>query len=73
VTNTGSALHNLSVESLGIDEDIQAGETISVEVTLPDSGSVPFVCKYHTANGKQGAFSSAEALHITKPIGGGTT
>ena len=56
ITNSGSALHNLSVESLGIDQDVQAGETISVEVTLPDSGSVPFTCKYHVANGMQGAF-----------------
>lgn len=56
ITNSGSALHNLSVESLGIDEDVQAGETINVEVALPDSGSVPFTCKYHVANGMQGAF-----------------
>ncbi|MCI0632590.1 MAG: cupredoxin domain-containing protein [Actinobacteria bacterium] len=56
VTNSGSALHNLSVESLGIDEDVQAGQTITVEVTLPESGAVPFVCKYHVANGMQGAF-----------------
>lgn len=56
VANSGSVLHNLSVGSLGIDEDVQAGETISVEVTLPDSGSVPFTCKYHLANGMQGAF-----------------
>ena len=56
VTNGGSALHNLTIESLEIDEDVQAGETINVEVTLPDSGSVPFVCKYHEANGMQGAF-----------------
>ncbi|MGI8616073.1 MAG: cupredoxin domain-containing protein [Actinomycetota bacterium] len=56
VTNGGSALHNLSVDSLGIDEDVQAGESITVDVTVPDSGSVPFVCKYHVANGMQGAF-----------------
>ena len=56
ITNSGSALHNLSVESLGIDEDVQAGETLNVEVALPDSGSVPFTCKYHVANGMQGAF-----------------
>lgn len=56
VRNSGSALHNLRVDSLGIDEDVQAGETITVEVTLPDSGSVPFVCKYHIPNGMQGAF-----------------
>jgi len=56
VTNTGSALHNLTIESLGIDEDVQAGETITVQVKLPDSGSVPFICKYHVANGMKGAF-----------------
>lgn len=58
MTNGGSALHNLGVESLGIDEDVQAGEAITVEVTLPDSGSMPFVCKNHVANGVQGAFST---------------
>jgi plastocyanin len=56
VRNTGSALHNLTVESLGIDEDVQAGETITVDVALPDSGAVPFTCKYHVSNGMQGAF-----------------
>ena len=56
MTNSGSALHNLSVESLGIDQDVQVGETITVEMTLPDSGPVPFLCKYHIANGMQGAF-----------------
>lgn len=45
VTNGGTALHNLSVESLGIDEDVRAGETITVDVKLPDSGSLPFVCQ----------------------------
>lgn len=29
---------------------------ITVEVPLPDSGAVPFVCRYHVANGMQGAF-----------------
>jgi plastocyanin len=56
VTNTGSALHNLTIESLGIGEDVQAGRTITVQVKLPASGSVPFFCKYHVANGMQGAF-----------------
>lgn len=56
VANTGSALHNLTIESLGIDEDVQAGETTTVEVMLADSASVPFFCKYHVANGMQGAF-----------------
>lgn len=56
MTNGGSALHNLTIESLGIDEDVQAGQRVTVEVELPDSGPVPFVCKYHVAHGMQGAF-----------------
>ena len=56
VTNTGSALHNLTIQSLGIDEDVRAGQTITVQVKLPDSGSIAFFCKYHVANGMQGAF-----------------
>ncbi len=54
VTNSGPALHNLTIESLGIEEDVQAGRTITVQVKLPASGSVPFFCKYHVANGMQG-------------------
>jgi plastocyanin len=56
VTNVGSALHNFSVESQGIDEDVTAGESITVDVELPDSGTLGFVCKYHSGSGMVGAF-----------------
>lgn len=56
VTNVGSALHNFSVESQGIDEDVAAGESITVDVELPDSGTLGFVCKYHSGSGMVGAF-----------------
>jgi len=56
VTNIGSALHNFSVESQGIDEDVAAGESITADVELPDSGTLGFVCKYHSGSGMVGAF-----------------
>ena len=56
VTNTGNALHNLTVADQGIDKDVQVGDSITVKVKLPRSGSLPFLCKYHSASGMQGAF-----------------
>ena len=56
VTNSGTALHNFSVTSLGIDQDVAAGATITVNVKLPDSGTLGFFCKYHSASGMVGAF-----------------
>lgn len=56
VTNSGSALHNLSVGSLDIDEDVDPGESITVTIEFPSSGALSFVCKYHVASGMQGAF-----------------
>ena len=56
VTNTGNALHNFTVEEQGIDQDVQIGESVTVKVELPASGSLPFLCKYHSASGMQGAF-----------------
>jgi plastocyanin len=56
VTNIGSALHNFSVESQDIDEDVAAGESITVDVELPDSGTLGFKCKYHSSSGMVGAF-----------------
>ena len=56
VTNTGNALHNFTVEEQGIDQDVQIGESVTVKVKLPASGSLPFLCKYHSGSGMLGAF-----------------
>jgi len=56
VTNAGNALHNFTVAEQGIDQDVPIGESISLTVRLPASGSLPFLCKYHSASGMQGAF-----------------
>lgn len=54
VKNTGSALHNFSIPDQGIDLDIAAGKTITVDVDA-SSGSTVFNCKYHRASGMVGA------------------
>jgi plastocyanin len=54
--NEGSKEHNLTISELKIDQDIEGGETANVEVTLPESGTLSFFCKYHRAAGMAGAF-----------------
>jgi plastocyanin len=41
--------HNFSIDALGISEDIPKGpsHSVTVTVTLPDSGSLGFYCSYH--------------------------
>lgn len=56
ITNSGTALHNFSVTSQGIDQDVAVGQSITVDVELPDSGTLGFVCKYHSSSGMVGAF-----------------
>ena len=58
VKNTGSALHNFSVPDQGIDVDVAAGKTITMEVDA-SSGSTAFNCKYHRASGMVGALLQA--------------
>jgi len=58
VRNSGRALHNVTVESLGIDEDVAAGQTITVTVRV-GSSPLPFFCKYHRTSGMVGALLPA--------------
>jgi plastocyanin len=56
--NEGSAEHNFSLSDQGIDQDVEPGETAEVTVTIPDSGEVSFVCKYHEQLGMAGALAA---------------
>lgn len=58
VENTGRQLHNVTVADQGIDQDVAAGETITVQVEV---GAAPqqFVCKYHRTSGMVGALLPA--------------
>lgn len=50
VRNVGQMLHNVSVSDQGIDQDVDAGQTITMHIKV---GTVPVVyfCKYHRSLG----------------------
>ena len=55
--NEGSTEHNFSIDSQGIDKDVEAGEDAKVSVTIPQSGELSFYCKYHKSMGMAGALA----------------
>jgi plastocyanin len=57
--NEGGSEHNLTIDELQIDQDVEPGDEAEVEVTFPESGTLTFFCKYHRGQGMAGAFRSA--------------
>jgi plastocyanin len=57
VKNEGKNPHTFTSAALGVDQQVNAGETKDVTVTLPQSGAAEFHCTFHQqSNGMQGAF-----------------
>jgi plastocyanin len=56
VSNDGAALHNLTIEEAGIDEDVQPGQSTTVDLDL-EPGEYEMVCKYHAAQGMTGTLT----------------
>ena len=56
--NEGGSEHNFSVADQSIDQDVEPGEKADVAVTIPQSGEVSFVCKYHEQLGMAGALAA---------------
>ncbi len=55
LSNEGSQLHNVSIPSMNIDEDVPpGGPAVAITVTFPTTGAVPFFCKIHTDQGMKG-------------------
>ncbi len=52
--NEGGALHNFQLDSQSIDTDVASGHKQEVTVTIPKSGTLKFVCKYHASLGMVG-------------------
>jgi plastocyanin len=59
--NTGTVEHNLTITSQGINRDVGAGKTATVEVTIPQSGTVAFYCKYHKSQGMTGQLQASSS------------
>ena len=57
--NEGEALHNFTLTDQQIDQDVAAGQSSDVTVTIPQSGEVQFFCKYHKSLGMVGGLSTA--------------
>lgn len=55
LSNEGSAPHTFTIDDQGIDEQIDPDGTTTVQVTIPDDGSVRFYCRFHASQGMQGA------------------
>ncbi len=56
LANDGQALHNLTVEGEGIDEDVEAGQSTAVTLDL-EPGSYTMFCEYHRGAGMEGTLT----------------
>jgi plastocyanin len=58
VHNSSQTLHNVTIQSLGIDQDVPGGQSVTVTVQFGGS-PLPFFCKYHRTSGMVGALLPA--------------
>lgn len=47
LVNEDDAKHNLTIEGAGVDEDVDGGQTATVDLGDLEAGSYDFVCEYH--------------------------
>jgi plastocyanin len=47
VTNQDSTEHSFTLDDDSVSQDFEGGDSGTVDVTLPDSGTVGWHCKYH--------------------------
>lgn len=45
--NDGEAEHNLTAEDAGLDDDVSAGESVTIDTSDVEAGSYDFICSYH--------------------------
>lgn len=55
--NEGQVEHTFTIDSQGIDKDLQPGDEGEVTVTIPKSGAISFYCKFHKSSGMAGALA----------------
>ena len=56
IHNEGDAPHTFTIDGTDIDVEIPTGEAATATVTVPDDGSLNFICRFHIQQGMQGAF-----------------
>jgi plastocyanin len=60
IENESGTLHNFSIKGL-VDNDIPPHGSISVDVSVPQSGALTFACKYHGGLGMNGQLLAGSA------------
>ncbi len=58
LSNEGSASHTFTIDDQNIDVTLEPDGHETVQVTMPDSGSLRFYCRFHASQGMQGAFTT---------------
>jgi plastocyanin len=47
LSNEGEAPHNLQAEDAGLDQDVDPGESVSIDLADVEPGTYDFICKFH--------------------------
>ncbi|HEY8199903.1 MAG TPA: cupredoxin domain-containing protein [Actinomycetota bacterium] len=55
VRNEGTQLHNFTLTSQGLAQDVPPGSIVAIAVELPASGEAVFFCRFHRDAGMLGA------------------
>ncbi len=50
LSNTGAALHNLTIEGTDVNEDVEAGQSTTLTLDV-EAGEYTMFCEYHRAGG----------------------
>ena len=58
IENEGQNTHTFTIDAQNVDEEVAAGKKGEAEVTVPQSGSVTFYCRFHRSSGMQGALTA---------------
>jgi plastocyanin len=69
--NEGTVKHTFTIDALSVDQEVDAGKSVDVKVTLPASGAVEYYCRFHVGQGMHGAFYSkaGDTLAGAQPSG----
>jgi plastocyanin len=71
LSNEGDAPHTFTVDELQVDQELQPGDSGTVDVTFPDSGALVFYCRFHADGGMLGGLSVGGDLNAAPGVSGG--
>jgi plastocyanin len=57
--NEGKLTHNFKLADQNVDQDVEPADEAEVEVTIPQSGTIAFECKFHESSGMVGGLEAS--------------